>query len=517
MPTARQKSSMESLLALVRARDVDWAVAEFERDWMDLLFCSHHADLQEFLTAVPLSRLRSEAGLRFAAVATGRVSDRDAWHIADEVFRIARSGTAEAEEFVQAHLLAAARLRRIGEHRQAHRLFERIEPVARQLEERGDAPDLVILVAIQCAMTSLLWGDLAAARSLLTSANELPAPRSQVMTTYVRGLLALLHAVAGEGPMTDTLLDRIDADLPAQVTEAGAIHDVLHLVRLIRALDRCQMTQVERMVRERPAARYGELWPLALWAHTQYLLLTGRHDQGLLLLVQAEERRPEELAAEGLARDVLRSSRADLNAGLGNLREAWVAVEPGTSRGRWSAVSEAVVLYCSGEFHTVRYAARVARTSHELTPRDQVRLRAVEAAAGLELGHEREARDLLSGLAAAARRRDWPGFATHLPRPLVVEAAAAGVLREVQFPSGVAPWIPEPVLAAPLSPREREVLQLLVAGERRTAIAAQLGVSINTIKTQIRGIYAKLRVASRPELLHKVSVMPPGWTYEVLE
>lgn len=50
-----------------------------------------------------------------------------------------------------------------------------------------------------------------------------------------------------------------------------------------------------------------------------------------------------------------------------------------------------------------------------------------------------------------------------------------------------------------LSGRELEVLRLLVAGSSNKAIAAQLGLSENTIKSHISHIFGKLGVQSRAE------------------
>jgi DNA-binding NarL/FixJ family response regulator len=50
-----------------------------------------------------------------------------------------------------------------------------------------------------------------------------------------------------------------------------------------------------------------------------------------------------------------------------------------------------------------------------------------------------------------------------------------------------------------LSERELEVLRLLVAGASNKAVAAQLNLSENTIKTHISRIFAKLDVQSRAE------------------
>jgi len=56
-----------------------------------------------------------------------------------------------------------------------------------------------------------------------------------------------------------------------------------------------------------------------------------------------------------------------------------------------------------------------------------------------------------------------------------------------------------PALIEPLSPQERRVLRLLVAGRSNPEIANALVVSINTVKAQVKSIYRKLDVSSRLE------------------
>jgi LuxR family maltose regulon positive regulatory protein len=51
----------------------------------------------------------------------------------------------------------------------------------------------------------------------------------------------------------------------------------------------------------------------------------------------------------------------------------------------------------------------------------------------------------------------------------------------------------------PLSPGERRVLGLLVAGRTNPEIARELVVSLNTVKTQVKSIYRKLDIGSRHE------------------
>src|SRR5262249_14682103 len=56
-----------------------------------------------------------------------------------------------------------------------------------------------------------------------------------------------------------------------------------------------------------------------------------------------------------------------------------------------------------------------------------------------------------------------------------------------------------PPLLYALSPQELRVLRLLAAGLSNAAIASELVVSTNTVKTQLKSIYRKLDVANRDE------------------
>jgi DNA-binding NarL/FixJ family response regulator len=66
------------------------------------------------------------------------------------------------------------------------------------------------------------------------------------------------------------------------------------------------------------------------------------------------------------------------------------------------------------------------------------------------------------------------------------------------------PTVPPPhvatVGAAMLSPREREVLELVAEGRTNKAIAERLSVSPNTIKTHVTSLLTKLHADSRVQL-----------------
>lgn len=51
----------------------------------------------------------------------------------------------------------------------------------------------------------------------------------------------------------------------------------------------------------------------------------------------------------------------------------------------------------------------------------------------------------------------------------------------------------------PLTPRERQVLQLLAGGRTPAMIAEELGTQPKTVRNQVRQIYLKLQVHSRSQ------------------
>ncbi|NOR81401.1 MAG: response regulator [Methyloprofundus sp.] len=58
-----------------------------------------------------------------------------------------------------------------------------------------------------------------------------------------------------------------------------------------------------------------------------------------------------------------------------------------------------------------------------------------------------------------------------------------------------------------LSPREKEVLQLIAAGKQRKEIARELNISVHTTSDYIKVIYRKLNVSSRSEAAIKAATL----------
>lgn len=93
-----------------------------------------------------------------------------------------------------------------------------------------------------------------------------------------------------------------------------------------------------------------------------------------------------------------------------------------------------------------------------------------------------------------------PGWLRNVPqRPTAPANRIAEVTLDVDQDDGSTAL---PVDEA-LTPRERQVLELLVEGLSNRRIAAALGISEHTVKFHVASIYGKLRASSRAELVRR--------------
>ncbi len=105
-----------------------------------------------------------------------------------------------------------------------------------------------------------------------------------------------------------------------------------------------------------------------------------------------------------------------------------------------------------------------------------------------------------STLEEATARRPG-GFVVKPFEPPQLFAAIEVALGQGRAPSTRAPSL-DPKLTEPLSPREREVLDQLLAHKRPPAIAKTLFISQHTVRNHLKSIFAKLGVDSQQELLN---------------
>jgi LuxR family maltose regulon positive regulatory protein len=80
-------------------------------------------------------------------------------------------------------------------------------------------------------------------------------------------------------------------------------------------------------------------------------------------------------------------------------------------------------------------------------------------------------------------------------------------LRDAVFDQPQAPSPRRRADPSPLSTRETEVLRLVADGQRDVEIAADLHLSVSTVRSHLHNVHAKLEVASRTQAVIRASEM----------
>ena len=230
--------------------------------------------------------------------------------------------------------------------------------------------------------------------------------------------------------------------------------------------------------------------------------------------------------------DVERARLAEARSGrLQTPESAPPGVEP---EGRWSSVREAEVvlqlqhLLKLGRRREADELAAVLRAESEARDRGPARCvaRIAEAATKEDTAARHDALEAALSLAARHGYRR-PILECGEPARAVIEAGlkaaslsdterafARDLLR--RFPgreSGPAAEPAHPTMAPTdfhLTDREIETLTLLTRGLTNKAMAKELYVSVNTVKTHLKRIYAKLDVSTRTEAAHRARAMGLG-------
>ena len=110
-------------------------------------------------------------------------------------------------------------------------------------------------------------------------------------------------------------------------------------------------------------------------------------------------------------------------------------------------------------------------------------------------------RDGASELVSAAARVDapWaPVLTAHGQALCAGDHVLAGRLAAQLSATGI--WLPTPAVAAALTPRQRQIAELVAAGLTNREIAERLVVSVRTVDTHVGHVFSRLDIGSRADL-----------------
>lgn len=330
----------------------------------------------------------------------------------------------------------------------------------------------------------------------------------------VRGRRAIYLALSGQASRADDEVKAGEALVPPDDEYATAIGSMLFgLARSFLELDRgnheAVLTQAA-IARERATGRnLHNFIAASVAAQTQAHVDAGRPDEALAVLDdwrRSTTHRPPPVLAGFLV-----SAEALALAATGQSALARTVVTAGPPTAVVAAAAAQLALE-QGDVAATK--AVLAAWPDEPTARSEVGRHLLRAAVAETTGARVDATaHLEQALAAAAPDQILAPFlrlGALLVRPLRIVEAGDGPPAVLEHARVVIAAIDRDGGAVRrLSNRERLVLERLVTAESMPVLAEQLGVSINTVKSQVRSIYRKLGVASRAEALAALAANEP--------
>lgn len=523
-PSASRDSDLPDLDALraevavaLSADDLARAAAAIRPVSRRMAYEHGHA-YREFLTALPAELWQGDPALCASLGATYRAAGSSGGSSALAYYRAAEVALARSDDPSARNRRAAiatghaAALRNQG---QLHAALVQLDIAIDALDNDAVTADYVertARLALERGMVDLDLGRLDSAHDHFTYALGL-APEHLTRSEHLEclGGAAMVAYTQGELDEVDALVARVAAlSLPPQVLASGFGAPIL-AARLLTTIDRHAFDDTRDLLARLEVAAVGTEWePFTLIAGAFAKVLAKSPIEALDLLNRArQEYRSWRPAA--FARDVGEVLRAELLAALGSGNEAF------------SILSE----LDPGERHSLcpaRYIAQQRIALGDLVGADEA-LRACDALGELHSPRTKMAVQLLRGAVQHGRgelaasdinvdralltmaRTGVRSPLRHVPASLLADLAARA-LRRPQNPEVtrilmgvIASTGNQPSVNTPLSERERLVLTYVERELTVSAIAAELFISPNTVKTHLRKLYQKLGVSTREEAI----------------
>lgn len=391
---------------------------------------------------------------------------------------------ASSREAVLVAQMIGARMR--GDHAEAQRSAALVRaglsdrPMGRQAERRAIAG-----ILSQMGATEFLAGDAAQALSDFSTAATLdvgPAARGITSDALVRS--AIIYAASGRLSHADRLLAQA-AELEPLPT--GDLRERtrgrLYLVRALSAVESMDIVADLALLR---ADEYGneELRGVRLLARARWDVARGHAGSALDRVELFAEQTP--IAPGSQADIIVRAVRADALSMLG-----LPTGEDAVSRHPLIELARVRELLLRGEAANALAAGRALVASPVKSPSVRAEALLLIAWATERLTGSVDARAAESAGALLQEN------GIRRPLALVPDAVRAVAGVPAAWLAEVPSVAPDPAGSAALSPREREVVRLLAGPGTVAEIAAELGVSVNTVKSQMRSIYRRLGVSTR--------------------
>ncbi|WP_336660166.1 helix-turn-helix transcriptional regulator [Leucobacter sp. USHLN153] len=352
---------------------------------------------------------------------------------------------------------------------------------------------------VQVIITEVLAGRVVEALELADGLSDKIHPGR---SAHLHSILAFIHARTGD-------LRAVKRDLGAVAAaprEWRGSHESIgwHLAAALRASSLGKHEEAFAAL-EPILARIDdfEMWPLIVWARGVTRLMADQSTRGLHEIDATLAGREQYPISDGWA-EQLRTLRGEFLMASRDLIHARIALAHSGADPASHLARARLALLSSQPSDALAHIDLIDES--QLLKGQRVQCQLLRAAAHARLGSRDLATSLATQALVALDRLD-----NRLPLSWIPRGDLA-VIRSLvpediwRTPPGM-PFVGEEVLLEELSKREALVLIELARGGSIDEIAGELHVSSNTIKTQTRSIYRKLKVSSRSEALERARQM----------
>lgn len=489
-----------------RRRDWQACARILDRWWPHLSFSAHRPLCQAAVFDIPHDVLRAHPVAWHRAEYLGTVDF-------DDVDEVIAPGTpiptaAEEARYVLRRTSLAMTARRIHHrHDEAVEIARRAEPVAEfaMRATHGPAASISAYWYLQTGITHELAGNHDAAARMYRSGWQMR--HGDELGFCGRDLAGKLAAhAAWRGRLREAShWAEVGAQLPGAdhwaTSYVGVGYDLAHSTIAVDRLDHGRAATLVAQGAQDPKGE--EFWAHRVHVAVRHLLSAAEPFEALERLDEASAMSLRSVAGTGTHADLTNTARAEtmLALGRGNLAAAAIGAVHDT-RLR-TPLRARIRLLCGAPDDT--RALTSAALAGPTWRRQRIELLLLDAVAACCLGEQRhgiaQVRTALRLICAEGSLRAL----TTVPRSGLAPLAAqvpdlSEALDEIDR-RGFKDLYPEQIDMVELSAREQAILSTLAEGRTLAETAAAHFVSLNTVKTQVRSLYAKLRVNTRRDLL----------------
>lgn len=506
----QRRAPMDALQLAVEHDDLPLASHVIMSGWSRLLD-RHGPEAVRLLRGLPVARLRDQPliamllAICYNASRLRRLRGLQLMRVAISAANSRRNGLAPTERlFIWAAESAALRL--IGMSERAAQVAARALNLYRETPESVWEPYALEmpLLCTHLGISLYYGGREDAAIECFENAASMAASRDLSTAFHSISLLSGIHALNGDMPEARHYAELIRESSWDQAQLDGYRGTFYRVAEALLAIEDGDVGAAREHIRVfGPHRSTSEHWATMGITEAWVALHEGRAAAGLEQLESLRRMRGRE-AGSAHARHLLSRSRALLHLAVGDVAAARETLRHDAEPDDFGTVVErARLAVVEGE------ASEAARMLAQARQEPQTARHRAEAAAVQVAALRRTA-----GGTAAQRTAEALGIRLddrELTTPIALfDPDDNEFLREALASHGIRRHLGTAVLPATsdrprLSSRERVVLHALTSGASLQSIAADLNVSQNTLKTQLRSIYRKLDARNRLEALEQAA------------